>query len=90
MWSDLIAIITGDYENPMGKWNTVDIYTIGENSVHVIKGRVNMRSYNTRFQDKEGIYPLSQGKIQLQSESAEIFYRNIRLRPIDEIPAKFR
>jgi len=49
-----------------------------------------MRTFNTRYQDKEEIYPLSQGKIQLQSEGAEIFYLNIRIRAIDVIPAKFR
>ena len=34
--------------------------------------------------------PLTRGRIQLQSEGAEVFYRNIRLRPITEIPAEFQ
>ena len=34
--------------------------------------------------------PVTRGRIQLQSEGAEVFYRNIRLRPIKEIPAEIR
>jgi hypothetical protein len=30
--------------------------------------------------------PLTKGRIQLQSEGAEVFYRNIALRPISKIP----
>jgi hypothetical protein len=37
--------------------------------------------------DKE--VPLVVGKIQLQSEGAEVFYRNIAARPMDAIPAKY-
>ena len=31
--------------------------------------------------------PLTKGRIQFQSEAAEVFYRNIAIRPIREIPA---
>jgi hypothetical protein len=30
--------------------------------------------------------PLTKGKLQLQSEAAEVYYRNIQIRPIDRIP----
>lgn len=75
-----------DYENPMGEWNTIEIYTVDGNSVHVVNGHVNMRTYNSQYLENGERYPLTKGKIQLQSEGAEIFYRNIELRSIDEIP----
>ena len=77
-----------DFEYPMGQWNTIEVYTIDGNSVHVVNGRVNMRTYNARYQENGEIYPLTKGKIQLQSEGAEIFYRKIRIRPIDEFPSE--
>lgn len=77
-----------DYEKPMGEWNTIEIYTADGNSIHVVNGNVNMRTYNSRYQENGRIYPLTKGKIQLQSEGAEIFYRNIRIRSIDKIPAE--
>ena len=70
----------------MGEWNTMEIYTYGGNSVHVVNGQVNMRVYNARYL-KEGVEtPLTNGKIQLQSEGAEIFYRHIQIEPIDAFP----
>jgi hypothetical protein len=77
-----------DFEQPMGEWNTMEIYTFGGNSVHMVNGRVNMRVYNARYL-KDGVEtPLTSGKIQLQSEGAEIFYRNVQIEPITAIPEK--
>ena len=75
-----------DAEKPSGEWNTIDLYCFGNTSVHVINDQVVMILENSRQSDNGSETPLSKGKIQLQSESAEVFYRNIRIRPIDEIP----
>ncbi len=75
-----------DYEKPPGEWNTMEIYTYNGNSLHVVNGHVTMRAYNSRYL-KDGVeMPLTRGKIQLQSEGAEIFYRNIQIVSITEIP----
>ena len=79
---------SSDYENPSGEWNTMEIYAVGGESLHVVNGKVNNHIFNSR-QIKEGeTVPLTSGKIQLQSEGAEVFYRNIRIRQIDKIPAE--
>ena len=75
-----------DYENPKGQWNTMEIYTVGGNSVHVVNGKVNNRLSNTRQVVNGEEVPLTMGKIQLQSEGAEIFYRQIEIQAIDKIP----
>ena len=77
-----------DRERPMGEWNVVEIYTVGNESIHVVNGKLNMHAFNIRCLDNGGEVPLSRGKIQLQSEGAEIFYRNIRIMPISEIPSE--
>jgi hypothetical protein len=33
--------------------------------------------------------PLTKGKIQIQSEGAEVFYRNIAVRPMASIPPEY-
>jgi Tol biopolymer transport system component len=73
-------------EKPAGEWNTIDLYCFGDQAVHVVNGKVVMVLYKSRRPGKTGTEPLTEGKIQLQSEGAEIYYRNIRLRPIDRIP----
>jgi hypothetical protein len=69
-----------------GEWNRVTLYVLGRTSVHVFNEGVAMLLENSRQIVDGKEVALGRGKIQLQSEGAEIFYRNIRLRPIDELP----
>jgi hypothetical protein len=75
-----------DAEKPSGEWNTIDLYCFKNTSVHVINGKVVMVLENSRQSDNGKETELVKGKIQLQSESAEVFYRNIKIRSIDAIP----
>ena len=79
---------SADYENSSGEWNTMEIYTVGSNSVHVVNGKVNNHISNSRQIIEGQELPLTKGKIQLQSEGAEVFYRSIKIRDIEEIPAE--
>lgn len=73
-------------ENPSGEWNTVEIYVVGQTAVHVCNGKTNMILTGLRHVVDGREEPLVRGKIQIQSEGAEVFYRNIEIRPIDQIP----
>ena len=75
-----------DAEKPSGEWNTIDLYCFKGTSVHMINGQVVMILKNSKQSDNGKETELIKGKIQLQSESAEVFYRNIKIRPIEEIP----
>jgi hypothetical protein len=78
-----------DFERPTGQWNTLELYTVGGTSVHVVNGKANMvlTGSSQIVEGKE--VPLTRGKIQLQSEGAEVFYRNIAIRSLAAIPKKF-
>jgi hypothetical protein len=75
-----------DGEKPSGQWNEVDLYCLGDTSVHVVNGVVTMILFNLRLQEGESITPLKEGKIQIQSEGSEVFYRDISIEPIKSIP----
>lgn len=76
-----------DPENPTGEWNTLDLYCHGDTAIHLINGKVMMVLYHLKQSDKGlNILPLVKGKIQLQSEGAEIFYRNIKIQDIHQLP----
>ena len=77
-----------DTEKPSGEWNTVEIYCLGDSSIHVINGVMNMLLLNSRMPEGDKEIPLVGGKVQLQSEGAEVFYRNIRLQPISKMPSE--
>jgi hypothetical protein len=78
-----------DNEKPSGEWNTIDLYNYAGTSVHMMNGAVNMILLNSRQIDGDLETPLTKGKIQIQSEGSEVFYRNIRIISIDKIPDEF-
>lgn len=75
-----------DNEKENGQWNRLDIYVYGRESVHLINGKENMHLYDIGQIINGQVEPLTKGKIQIQSEGAEVFYRDIKIRPINKIP----
>jgi hypothetical protein len=75
-----------DAEKPNGEWNVLELYCYGDTAVHVVNGTVCMILYKSRQADGVTETPLKKGKIQIQSEGAEVFYRSIQVTPIDAIP----
>jgi hypothetical protein len=76
-----------DAEKPTGEWNVLEVYCLGDISVHIVNGKTVMILYHSRQPGDDGKeQPLTKGKIQLQSEGAEVFYRNIEMRSISRLP----
>ncbi|MEO6220860.1 MAG: DUF1080 domain-containing protein [Ginsengibacter sp.] len=78
----------GDAEHTSGEWNTLDLYCHGDTSVHVINGKVMMVLYRSSQLENGQAIPLVKGKIQIQSEGAEVFYKHVMIEPIKKIPAE--
>jgi hypothetical protein len=74
------------FANPETDWITLEIYTVGQTAVHLINGQVLLAVYNTRLYENGAVRPLTSGKIQIQSEGSEVYYRNIEMRPITALP----
>lgn len=80
-----------DMEKPMGEWNTAELITYGDKSLHIINGEVVMALTNSRYTDANGQEkPLIKGKILLQSEAGEAFFQKIKIKPITGIPAQYQ
>jgi hypothetical protein len=62
-----------DAEKPNGEWNTVEVISFNGKCVHIVNGVVVSYGENAS---------LNGGRILLQSEYAELFYRNVRLRAL--------
>lgn len=82
---------SGNFENAADQWNTLDLICFQGKSLHIVNGKVVMVLKNSRFIDENGqSVPLTKGKIQLQSEAAEIFFKGIKIRKIDELSKEHR
>ena len=73
-----------NYENPHGQWTTAELYVLGQQAIHVVNGHVVLSLDKARLQDGTA---LTKGKLQIQCEGSEVYYRNLRLRPITAFPA---
>ena len=80
------SIKRGDAEKASGEWNELELYSFNGTSVHVINGEVMMVLLNSRQSDNGKETPLIKGKLQIQSEGAEVFYKDIKIRSISSIP----
>jgi len=81
------VIKSGGSESPHGQWNTLELYCLGQTSIHVVNGTPNMVLTGLRRKVDGLDAPLTKGRLQFQSEGAEVFYRNIAVRRIRELPA---
>ena len=75
-------------ENEVGQWNTIEIYCVGQQSVHVVNGKVTLRTSNINYLQNGKEVPLTEGCLQLQSEGGELFVKSVEVQPIKEIPAE--
>lgn len=77
------------HEKPHGQWNILEIYCLGSESIHLVNGIVVNRVKNARYDIDGSTIPVVKGKIQLQSEAAEVYYKNLTLTPISSFPSKY-
>lgn len=76
-----------DAERPVGEWNTLDLYVVGDRAIHVVNGVPVAQVQDLATIDADGTRrPLTHGRIQLQSEGAETWFRNIQVEPIATLP----
>lgn len=67
-------------------WNTLEVIVRGDRATHVVNGVVNMRVSELKSWDAgtNSWVKLDHGKVVLQAEGAEVFYRNIKVRALTE------
>ncbi|WP_282039983.1 3-keto-disaccharide hydrolase [Saccharicrinis aurantiacus] len=74
-----------DTESPHGEWTRVDLYVFGDKAIHVTNGKVVLALWDAK--DHKG-NKLDAGQIQIQSEGAEAYVKDICIRPISKFPKK--
>ena len=67
-------------------WNKLEVIIRGDSAVHIVNGKVNNRCWDIRMQDmsdSERLVPMSRGRILLQAEGAEVYFRNVEIRSLE-------
>ncbi len=73
-WKDVLGFRgPRDVEKPVGEWNRMEVVCDGDTITNILNGHVvNVGTGSS----------LTEGKIQLQSEGAEILFRTVEIRPL--------
>lgn len=83
---DWIARIRKSGTHERDGWNTIEVIVQGDRAVHIVNGQVNNRCHQLERPDpaRPGKFlPVTEGRIVLQAEGAEVFFRNVVLTPLD-------
>jgi len=77
-------------EKPHGEWNTMELICLDNKSIHVLNDKVVMVVIDGFAKINNKWQPMTYGKIQIQSEAAEIFYKEIKIKSINKLPQKYK
>ena len=69
------------FEQP--DWNTVEVKVRGDSAVHIINGQTNNMVFSMKRMVDGKWVPLTKGRIALQAEYAEVFYRNVEIKVVN-------
>ena len=81
--------LAGTDEDRPGEWNQLDLVCFQDDCVHIVNGKVVMALANARYKDGDKWVPMTGGKLQIQSEAAEVFYKDIEIRAIPSMPPEY-
>ena len=81
--------LAGSDEDRPGEWNTLELVCFDDQCVHIVNGKVVMALRHSRYTEGDKVIPMTGGKLQIQSEAAEVFYRDIEIRSIPAMPEKY-
>jgi hypothetical protein len=80
---------SANFERPHGEWNELELICFENKSIHIVNGEVVMILKNSRYVEDGKKVPMNKGKIQLQSEAAEVFYKNIKIQKLESLPNQY-
>lgn len=79
-----------DVEKPHGEWNTLELICFEDKAVYIVNQHVVMTVSGSRYKDGDALKPLTSGRIQLQSEAAEVYFTDIEIMNISALPKVYR
>jgi hypothetical protein len=75
---------SGDFED-RATWNTVEVILQEDQSTHLVNGRIVNSARDIKRRDPQNpshMIPLKSGHILLEAEGSEIWFRNVRIKPL--------
>jgi hypothetical protein len=81
--------LAGTDEDKPGEWVALDLLCRGGDCLHIVNGKVVMALKNARYAENGKDIPMTGGTLQIQSEAAEVFYKDMEIRPLAAWPKEY-
>ena len=78
-----------DVQNPDDEWITIELVCFGDKAVHIVDGTPKLFLEHSSYWDGEKEVPLTEGQIQIRSQAAEAYYKDIEIRHLDSMPKEY-
>lgn len=78
-----------NFEKPHGQWNTLELICFNGKAIHIVNGQVVMEVEQAEFFNGNSWEPLVKGKLQIQSEGAETYFKNFKIRKITQVATPY-
>jgi hypothetical protein len=76
------AVTKSSTHDSLQDWNALELIASDREFVHIVNGFVNQRGWGLEYLAGSDWSALDHGRIALQAEGAEVFYRNVQLRTL--------
>jgi hypothetical protein len=77
------VVRSATHEKPRGEWNVIEVVSRHGTVSHIVNGTTVLVLTNPRHVVDGKEVPLTSGRIQIQSEGAEVFYRKIEVQRLE-------
>jgi hypothetical protein len=76
-----------DAGKPVGQWHKIELYAFEDRAIHVVNGVPVMMVQDLRLIGQDGkTSPYTTSRMQIQTEGADLYYRDITIEPIEALP----
>ena len=94
VWSDIGTSGTYSFKGSenyevKGGWNQVEIIVVEDRAIHLANGVVVAVLQDATHRSGKNFIPLKEGQIQIQCAGAEVFFRNLEMKKLTEMPSKY-
>lgn len=78
-----------NHESAPGEWTKLELICFEDKSLHIVNGKVVMVLRNSHYVSDGKKHALTKGRIQLQSEAAEVYFKDVKIKSLKTLPKEY-
>lgn len=79
-----------NHEKPFGEWTSLELICFGDIALHIVEGKVVNAVYQAKFFDGNQWVDMKKGRLQIQSEAAETYFKDIKIKSLSQLQPQYK